>query len=73
VLDLFGVEAPRYMQGRSLFEGETDVAGPVDPRQIVQHGAAPGALVFPPEEAGAPAPDAGDVEPVAPDRTGPRP
>ncbi len=50
VLRLFGQEIPRYMQGRMIFpedEGRGAVAGMLDPSQLEQSGAAPGALVFP--------------------------
>ncbi len=49
-LDLFGVEIPKYMQGKPILgspDREADVGGPVDPRLLRQSGAAPGALVFP--------------------------
>ena len=49
---LFGQPIPRYMQGRMILaeSGEpAEVAGMLDPTTLEQSGAAPGALIFPPE------------------------
>jgi predicted AlkP superfamily phosphohydrolase/phosphomutase len=53
VLRLFGQPVPGYMGGQMIFAEpgrEAAVRGMLDPTTLVQSGAAPGALVFPPEE-----------------------
>jgi predicted AlkP superfamily phosphohydrolase/phosphomutase len=71
VMRLFGQEIPRYMQGEMLFaeEGGAPVRGMLDPSCLDQSGAAPGALVFPPEEASAPEPRALPAERIASGRS----
>ena len=47
-MTLFGVQPPRYMQGKPLFAKpgeEAPVRGPLDPASLSQSGSAPGALV----------------------------
>ena len=54
VLRLFGQDIPGYMQGKMIFpeDGSTgEVAGMLDPRSLPQSGAAPGARIFPEDEA----------------------
>jgi predicted AlkP superfamily phosphohydrolase/phosphomutase len=53
VMRLFGQEIPGYMQGRMILPEAGDdasVSGMLDPTTLEQSGAAPGALIFPPEE-----------------------
>jgi predicted AlkP superfamily phosphohydrolase/phosphomutase len=53
VMKLFGQEIPNYMQGQMILPNEPEegsAKGMLDPTTLVQSGAAPGALVFPPEE-----------------------
>jgi len=53
VMSLFGQEIPGYMQGQMLFPKEpsdASVQGMLDPTTLEQSGAAPDALIFPPEE-----------------------
>ncbi len=53
VMKLFGQEIPGYMQGEMIFPAKPEDAsakGMLDPTALEQSGAAPGALVFPPEE-----------------------
>jgi predicted AlkP superfamily phosphohydrolase/phosphomutase len=45
VVELFGQKRARYMQGEMIFAADAAVAGPVDPKQIVQSGVAPGARI----------------------------
>jgi hypothetical protein len=50
---LFGQEIPNYMQGQMILpEGgeQGSVGGMLDPTTLDQSGAAPGALVFAPED-----------------------
>ena len=50
---VFGQEIPGYMQGHMILpeEGERGtVEGMLDPTTLEQSGAAPGALIFPPED-----------------------
>jgi predicted AlkP superfamily phosphohydrolase/phosphomutase len=52
-LRLFGQPIPRYMQGQMILPEDGSrgaVEGMIDPTSLEQSGAAPGALVFPPEE-----------------------
>jgi predicted AlkP superfamily phosphohydrolase/phosphomutase len=54
VMRLFGQEIPRYMQGEMVFIEDGSAApvrGMLDPAALDQSGAAPGALVFAPDEA----------------------
>ena len=60
VMKLFGQEIPSYMQGKMILPatpGEGTVKGMLDPRSLPQSGAAPGALIFPPEERSEERPD----------------
>jgi predicted AlkP superfamily phosphohydrolase/phosphomutase len=66
VMALFGHQAPAYMQGKDIFTGDT-VRGPLDPTTLSQSGSAPGALIFPRDEAKAP------VASTAPPTEGPVP
>jgi predicted AlkP superfamily phosphohydrolase/phosphomutase len=56
VMRLFGQEIPSYMQGQMILPEGADAAaggavkGMIDPTTLDQRGAAPGALVFPPED-----------------------
>jgi predicted AlkP superfamily phosphohydrolase/phosphomutase len=53
VMQLFGQDIPGYMQGHMIFPrdpGDATVEGMLDPTTLEQSGAAPGALIFPPEE-----------------------
>jgi predicted AlkP superfamily phosphohydrolase/phosphomutase len=53
VMRLFGQEIPGYMQGQMLLPEpgtDADVAGMLDPTELAQSGAAPGALIFPADE-----------------------
>ena len=53
VMKLFGQEIPNYMQGRMILPAkpeEGSAKGMLDPAMLEQSGAAPGALIFPPEE-----------------------
>ncbi len=53
VMKLFGQEIPSYMQGKMILPAtpaEGTVKGMLDPTSLPQSGAAPGALIFPPEE-----------------------
>jgi predicted AlkP superfamily phosphohydrolase/phosphomutase len=53
VMKLFGQEIPNYMQGQMLLPSDPEdgsAKGMLDPTTLEQSGAAPGALVFPPEE-----------------------
>jgi predicted AlkP superfamily phosphohydrolase/phosphomutase len=53
VMKLFGQEIPNYMQGQMILPNkpeEGSAKGMLDPTTLEQSGAAPGALVFPPEE-----------------------
>ena len=45
VLELFGQKRARYMQGEMIFADDATVAGPVDPKLVVQSGVAPGARI----------------------------
>lgn len=45
IVELFGQPRARYMQGEMLFGADAAVAGPVDPKRIVQSGVAPGARI----------------------------
>jgi hypothetical protein len=50
---IFGQAIPSYMQGHMILpEGgdEGTVQGMIDPTSLPQSGAAPGALIFPPED-----------------------
>jgi predicted AlkP superfamily phosphohydrolase/phosphomutase len=52
VLRLFGQEVPGYMQGQMIIPSQASdatVEGMLDPTTLSQSGAAPGALIFPPE------------------------
>jgi hypothetical protein len=53
VMALFGQDIPGYMQGQMIFPETAEggsVSGMLDPASLEQSGAAPGALIFPPEE-----------------------
>jgi predicted AlkP superfamily phosphohydrolase/phosphomutase len=53
VMRLFGQEIPSYMQGKMIFpeDGRSgEVSGMLDPTSLEQSGAAPGAMVFSPED-----------------------
>jgi predicted AlkP superfamily phosphohydrolase/phosphomutase len=53
VMRLFGQEIPGYMQGQMIFPenpADASVRGMLDPARLEQRGAAPGALIFPPDE-----------------------
>jgi predicted AlkP superfamily phosphohydrolase/phosphomutase len=53
VMKLFGQEIPRYMQGEMIIPkdaGDGAVKGMLDPTTLEQSGAAPGALIFSPED-----------------------
>jgi predicted AlkP superfamily phosphohydrolase/phosphomutase len=52
VMRVFGQEIPRYMQGQMILPSEpaeATVRGMLDPATLEQSGAAPGALIFPPD------------------------
>jgi predicted AlkP superfamily phosphohydrolase/phosphomutase len=52
VMKLFGQKIPNYMQGQMIFPSATEdgsAKGMLDPTTLEQSGAAPGALIFPPE------------------------
>ncbi len=52
VMKLFGQEIPSYMQGKMILPETTEegaAKGMLDPTSLPQSGAAPGAMIFPPE------------------------
>jgi predicted AlkP superfamily phosphohydrolase/phosphomutase len=52
IMRLFGQDLPKYMQGQMIFREDDqpgNVAGMLDPHSLAQSGAAPGALIFPPD------------------------
>jgi predicted AlkP superfamily phosphohydrolase/phosphomutase len=53
VMKLFGQKIPNYMQGKMILPSvpeEGSTKGMLDPSTLEQSGAAPGAMIFPPEE-----------------------
>jgi predicted AlkP superfamily phosphohydrolase/phosphomutase len=53
VMKLFGQKIPNYMQGQMIIPSKPEdgsAKGMLDPTTLEQSGAAPGALIFPPEE-----------------------
>jgi predicted AlkP superfamily phosphohydrolase/phosphomutase len=53
VMKLFGQKIPNYMQGKMILPEKPEdgsAKGMLDPTTLKQSGAAPGALIFPPEE-----------------------
>jgi len=52
-MKLFGQKIPGYMQGKMIIPEKPEdgsTKGMLDPTTLEQSGAAPGALIFPPEE-----------------------